>query len=162
MPATNFTPIQLYRSTTTSQVPSAGNLSDGELAINTADQKLFFKNSGGVVKLLASPAGVTTIADGVSVTIDADTTFVAAQANTQAVGTLTINAPTGTPTNGQRLVFRLRSTNIQTFSFNAIFQGSTDLGLPTASSGGGAYDYMGFIYNSTATKWQLIAKVFGF
>jgi hypothetical protein len=105
---------------------------------------------------------VTALADSSSITFNASTTDIATQANTQAVGTLTINAPTGAAVNGQKLIFRLRSTNIQTFSWNAAFQGSTDLGLPTASSGGTLYDYMGFIYNSTASKWQLIAKVFGF
>ena len=105
---------------------------------------------------------VVTIADGTSVTVNADTTDMATQANTQAAGTLTINAPTGTPVNGQRFILRLSSTNVQTFSWNAAFQGSTDIGLPNASSGSGLYDYVGFIYNSTAAKWQMIAKVFGF
>jgi hypothetical protein len=103
-----------------------------------------------------------TLADATSVTFDADTTDMAIQANTQALGTLTINAPVGTSTNGQRLIFRLSSTNVQTFSWNAVFQGSSDLALPVASSGGGLYDYMGFMYNSTSSKWQIIAKVFGF
>lgn len=105
---------------------------------------------------------VVTISDGTSVTIDADTTDLATQANTQAAGTLTMNAPTGTPYNGQKLVFRLQSTNVQTFSWNGIFAGSSDQALPTASSGSSKYDYMGFIYNSTASKWQLLAKNFGF
>lgn len=105
---------------------------------------------------------VVSIADATSVTINADTTDIATQANTQAVGTLTINAPTGTPVNGQKIIFRLQSTNVQTFSWNAIFAGSTDLSLPTASTGTSKYDYMGFIYNSTATKWQILAKNFGF
>lgn len=105
---------------------------------------------------------VVAIADGTSVTINADTTDIATQANTQAVGTLTIAAPTGSPVNGQKLIFRLRSTNVQTFSWNAIFAGSTDLALPTASSGSSKYDYLGFIFNSTAGKWQLLAKNFGF
>jgi hypothetical protein len=48
---------------------------------------------------------------------------------------LTLNAPTGTPVNGQKLILRLRSTNVQTFSWNAAFAGSTDLALPVASSG---------------------------
>jgi hypothetical protein len=39
--------------------------------------------------------------------------------------------------------------------------GSDDLSLPINSSAS-KYDYMGFIYNSTATKWQLVGKVFGF
>ena len=82
--------------------------------------------------------------------------------NTQAVGTFTINAPTGTLSDGQKLMFRLQSTNIQTFSWDAVFDGSTDLNLPSTSSGSSKYDYMGFIYNTTATKWQILAKNFGF
>ena len=105
---------------------------------------------------------VVVIADAVSITIDADTTDIATQANTQAVGTLTVNAPTGTAVNGQKLILRLRSTNVQTFAWNAVFAGSTDIALPTTSSGATLYDYVGFIYNSTAAKWQMIAKVFGF
>jgi hypothetical protein len=84
------------------------------------------------------------------------------ETNTQALGTLTVNAPTGTLADGQKIVLRLQSTNVQTFSWNAIFVGSTDLALPTASSGASKYDYIGFIYNSTATKWHLLAKTFGF
>jgi len=57
MAATGFTPIQLYRTATAAAAPSAGNLADGELAINTLDEKLYFKNSAGTVKLLASSAG---------------------------------------------------------------------------------------------------------
>jgi hypothetical protein len=105
---------------------------------------------------------VVSIADGTSITINADTTDIATQANTQSAGTLTINAPTGTPVNGQKITLRLQSTNVQTFSWNGVFAGSTDLALPTASTGSGKYDYIGFIYNSTASKWQLLAKVFGF
>lgn len=62
MAATNFTPISLYYSTTASAVPTAGNLVAGELALNTLDEKLYFKNSAGTVKLLA--ANITPIANG--------------------------------------------------------------------------------------------------
>ena len=105
---------------------------------------------------------VVVITDGASVTMNADTTDIASQTNTQVAGPLAINAVSGTIVNGQKIIFRLQSTNVQTFSWNAIFQGSTDLVLPTVSSGSSKYDYMGFIYNSTAVKWQLIAKNFGF
>lgn len=54
MAATGYTPISLYYSTTASNVPLAANLVAGELALNTLDEKLYFKNSSGVVKLLAS------------------------------------------------------------------------------------------------------------
>jgi hypothetical protein len=59
MAQTGYTPIQLYHSTTGTNTPSAGDLVDGELAINTADEKLYFKNSSGTVKLLASTAGAS-------------------------------------------------------------------------------------------------------
>jgi hypothetical protein len=49
----NFTPILLYASSTPTNVPSAGNLTNSatgsELAINIADKNLFFKDSGGTV-----------------------------------------------------------------------------------------------------------------
>ena len=67
MAQTNYTPISLYYSTTAAAVPTSGNLVDGELALNTLDEKLYFKNSAGTVKLLASNAvttPVTTIAFG--------------------------------------------------------------------------------------------------
>jgi hypothetical protein len=57
MAQTGFTPIQLYRTTTAAATPTSGNLADGELAINTTDEKLYFKNAAGTVKLLASSAG---------------------------------------------------------------------------------------------------------
>lgn len=71
MAQTGYTPIQLYRTTTASAAPTAGNLADGELAINTTDEKLYFKNAGGTVKLLA--ATVTAVANGGTGATDAAT-----------------------------------------------------------------------------------------
>ena len=56
MAETGYTPIQLYRSATASAAPTAGNLLDGELALNTNDGKLYYKNSGGSVAVLADSA----------------------------------------------------------------------------------------------------------
>jgi len=58
MAQTNFTPISLYYSTTAAAVPSASNLVAGELAINTQDGKLFYKDAAGVVQTLATKGGV--------------------------------------------------------------------------------------------------------
>jgi hypothetical protein len=62
MAQTNFTPISLYYSATSSNVPTDGNLVAGELAINTADGKLFYKDSSGVVQTIASKAGNVNVA----------------------------------------------------------------------------------------------------
>jgi hypothetical protein len=56
MPATNFTPIQIYHSTTASAVPTSGNLVNGELAINITDGKLYYKDNGGTVQVIATKA----------------------------------------------------------------------------------------------------------
>lgn len=56
MAQAGFTPIQLYYSSTASNVPTAGSLTSGELAINIADGKLFYKDSGGTVRTIASGA----------------------------------------------------------------------------------------------------------
>ena len=59
MAATNYTPIQLYRTATASAAPVAANLSAGELAINYNDGVLYYKDSSGVVKVLAKQSGIT-------------------------------------------------------------------------------------------------------
>lgn len=69
MAATGYTPIQLYYSTTASATPSAGNLAAGELAINTNDGKLYYKDSGGSVQLLASKAGASGTVTSVAMTV---------------------------------------------------------------------------------------------
>jgi hypothetical protein len=59
MAATGYTPISLYYSSTASAVPVNTNLVAGELALNTVDGKLYYKDSSNVVQLLASKATAT-------------------------------------------------------------------------------------------------------
>lgn len=59
MSQAGYTPIRLYYSTTALATPSDVNLAYGELAINIADEKLYFKNSSNVVKLLASSSSAS-------------------------------------------------------------------------------------------------------
>jgi len=59
MAQSGFTPISLYYSTTASAAPIAGNLVNGELAININDGKLYYKDSGGTVQVLASKGSGT-------------------------------------------------------------------------------------------------------
>jgi len=67
MSQTGFTPIQLYLTTTAAAVPLAANLAAGELALNNNDGKLFYKDSSGVVQVIATKAtaaGVTSFTAG--------------------------------------------------------------------------------------------------
>lgn len=61
MAASGSTPISLYYTSTASNVPLAANLIPGELAINTNDGKLFYKDSSGTVQVIATKA----VANGV-------------------------------------------------------------------------------------------------
>ena len=105
---------------------------------------------------------VVPVENAATITINADTTDLASQDTNTQSGTLTINAPTGTPYNGQKIMLRIRCANSMILSFNAIFAFSADLPAPGSTSSGSKYDYLGFVYNSTTTKWQVVAKVFGF
>jgi hypothetical protein len=60
MAQSGYTPILIYASGTTTNTPSASNLTSGstgaELAINYTDGKLFYKDNSGVVQVIASKA----------------------------------------------------------------------------------------------------------
>lgn len=71
MAASGYTPISLYYSTTASAAPTSGNLVAGELALNTLDEKLYFKNSSGTVKLLASNAASSGTVSSVAMSVPA-------------------------------------------------------------------------------------------
>ena len=51
---TTITPISHFYSVTTNGVPDAANLIAGQLALNTTDGKLFYKDTAGVVQVLAN------------------------------------------------------------------------------------------------------------
>lgn len=66
-----------------------------------------------------------------------------------------IAAPTGTPANGHRLLIRITPTGTYTLGFNAIFEWIGITALTGMTSG--KEIYIGAVYNSTASKWQIIA-----
>lgn len=105
---------------------------------------------------------VVTVSDATSITPNNDTSDTVTQANTQAAGTLTINAPSGTAYDGQELTIRIKSTNVQTFSFNAIYVGSLDTPLPVSTYASSTWCYMKFVYNATDTEWHLLAITDGY
>ena len=87
MAASGFTPISLYYSATAAAVPLAANMTAGELALNTNDGKLYYKNSSNVVTLLA---GATTGAF-TDLTVTGNTTL----GDNTAVDNVTVNAYMG-------------------------------------------------------------------
>jgi len=94
MAQSGFTPIQIYYSTTPGSVPLAGDLANGELAINTSDGILYYKDSGGAVQILSSGSSIS-----VSAVTVATTTNLASLS-----GLLTIDGVTVTA--GQRVLVK--------------------------------------------------------
>lgn len=105
---------------------------------------------------------VVALADAAAITPAGDTSDEVTHVNTQALGTLTVNAPTGAPTEAQRLLMRIKSTNAHGLTFNGIYRASNDLALPAGLSGGGKTDYFGFVWNSADGKWDLAGVYKGF
>tara|TARA_R110002126_G_scaffold225097_1_gene369958 strand:- start:2557 stop:3675 length:1119 start_codon:yes stop_codon:yes gene_type:complete len=119
MAAINFTPISLYYTTTAAAVPSAGNLVAGELALNTTDEKLYFKNAAGVVKLLASNAATTT---GVT---SFQTSLSGLTPSTSTTGAVTLAGTLGTANGG---------TNLTSFTSGGVVYASSTSALATGSA----------------------------
>src|SRR3990167_2993641 len=121
---------------------SAANYTDFEVS---SSGDLTITPSGGDVNIVVRIAKrVVTASDATSITPNTDSADITYQANTQATGTLTINADGGTPLNGQSWLLKIKSTNVQTFSWNAGYVGGTTA-LPTATTGSSQIDYYAFI-----------------
>lgn len=68
----------------------------------------------------------------------------------------TIASPTGTPVQGQKLTIRLKDDGTsRTLTWNSIFR-AIGVTLPTATTASKTL-YVGCIYNSTDTKWDVVA-----
>ena len=79
------TQILIKKSTTASAVPTTSDITTGELAVNTADKRLFTNNSGTIVELGINPSSVTTGA----ITASSGTV----SGNWAVSGTLTVATP---------------------------------------------------------------------
>jgi hypothetical protein len=158
--------IQIKRSSTSGKAPVIGDLDLGELAINTNDGKLYLKQTVGATNniVLVGGSRVYTEPNGTLTTlpINADIMDVFVQENTASAGTITLSNPTGTFRNNQRLLVKIKTTNAQNISFGNAYAGSTDLSTSGLTMAANTTNYLGFMYDSTALKWQLIAKNFGF
>ena len=172
----NVTTIQLRNSSTPGAVPTALSLSAGELVVNTADGKLYFKDSSNAVQVLAqinqaTTNGVETLTNKrITQRCNAQTTTASPfawnsdsydqQSFSALANALTINADAGTPTDGQRAVFRIKDngtaraltwTTGVSKGFRAV--GAT---LPTTTVINKTV-YVGCIYNIADSRWDAVA-----
>ena len=70
---------------------------------------------------------------------------------------LTIAAPTGTPILGQKLIINITDNGTtRTISWNAVFNVVGGATLPTATTPNKQL-YIGLIYNSNTSNWDIVA-----
>lgn len=106
------------------------------------------------------------IVTAASYTTDTGTSLSVATADifqvTAQAGALKFNNPGGTPAAGQKLIIRIKDDGTaRALTYDTQFRTSSDLALPTTTVLGKTL-YMGFIYNTTDTKWDLIAVLNNF
>ena len=115
---------------------------------------------GNVVYECFQPT-TTTVASTATLTPDlslGDTFTITAQA-----ASLSVANPTGSPVNGQKMMIRIKDNGTaRAISWSGSqYRASTDLTLPSTTIVSKTV-YLGFIYNSTDTKWDLIALLNNF
>jgi hypothetical protein len=99
-----------------------------------------------------TPRIVTTTDDATAV-IDVTATDVY---ELTAVANNTTFSTTGTPTNGQPLLIRVKDAGVsKTITWDAVFS-AIGVTLPTATTAG-KWHYVGCRYNSTSSKWDVLA-----
>jgi hypothetical protein len=141
MAQTGFTPIQLYFSSTTTNVPLAANLANGELAINITDGKLFYKDNASAVQVIgwkvvpATAGGTGQTSYAVGDLLYANTTTTLAKLPDVATGNALISGGVGVaPSYGKigltthvsgTLPTANGGTNLSTFTANRIFYASS-------------------------------------
>jgi hypothetical protein len=100
------------------------------------------------------------ITDSSTPTPNSDTTDI--YLVTALAQTATFGAPTGTPTEGQQLIIRIKDNGTaRSLAWNAIYRASSDLALPTTTIVSKTV-YLGFMYNSTDSKWDLLSRLNNF
>lgn len=118
MAQSGYTPISLYYTTTAAAAPTAGNLVNGELAINITDGKLYYKDNAGVVQIIAGKGG-TGVAGGSNTQVQFNSSgSLAGSANLTFNGT-TLTAG-GLSTTGATSTGTFSATGVATFSAGTV------------------------------------------
>jgi hypothetical protein len=130
--------------------PVRDSLDKADTAVQTSDPRLADARTPTAHFHLPRVAAVT---NQTSWTINSDTTDFAS--NVGLTGAVTIQNPTGTPSQGQRLWLTLTGTAARAISYGTAFEDST-VTRPTTTTGTATLD-IGFRWNSVTSKWRCVA-----
>ncbi len=132
-------------------ITTSGTVAGSSIMTLTATQTASAKHFTPQEQTVSSSATVTPV----SITNDIVTI------TAQAAG-LTVAAPTGTPTQGDRLTIRIKDNGTaRAITWNAIYRAGTTVALPTTTTISKTL-YVLFVYNSTDVKWDFLAYADGF
>lgn len=155
--APQFTTIELgaVSDTTLSRV-SAGVIAVEGVTVPTISSTSTITNKRNQTRIVSAASYTTDT--GTSLDVSTTDVFVV----TAQAGALKFNNPSGTPVQGEKLLVRIKDNGTaRALTFDTQFRASSDLALPTTTILSKTL-YMGFIYNSTDTKWDLIALLNNF
>lgn len=111
-------------------------------------------SNGSTVYWSTAPVRVVNVVSSSSITPNVDITDL--YVVTSLAANTTFNAPTGTPTDGQKLMIRIKDNGTaRTLSWNAIYR-VIGLTLPNTTIATKTL-YIGTVYNSADIKWDILA-----
>lgn len=163
------------------QITTASKVTLGALTVaSEAQGDITYRNASAWTRLAAGTSGfylktqgasanpkwdillpvVSTLTDGANIATDA------ALGNVFTVtlaGNRTLDNPTN-GVNGQKIVWRIRQdgTGSRTLAYGTAFRFGTDVTSPTLTTAANKTDYIGAIYNSTDSKWDVVAVAKGY
>ena len=135
---------------------AAGGSSTAHVTIGTTGLTTF---ATGVVYKRLNPTAIADNTGSFTPDISATDTF-----TISPIGGIAFYNPTGTPVNGQKFTVRIKNTSGGgsgiTFS-GTQYRASTDLPFPSSVANGKTM-YLGFMYNATDNKWDMLALLNNF
>ncbi len=141
--------------------PDASGIAGGKVGICTTSPSATLDVVGDMKCSKRLRTGVSALTDAANIATDTSlgNTFTVTLGDNR-----TMSAPTGSPANGDKIMYRIRQdgTGNRTITWNSAFRFSGDPTPPTLSTAANKTDYVGFIYNSTDSKWDCIAERIGF
>jgi hypothetical protein len=159
MAQTGYSKVQIYSSSTATNTPSAGNLTNdtngSELAINITDGKLFYKDNSGTVQVLATKGTGSVGGSTTQVQYNSSGTF-AGSANLTFDGTTLTSSGFSGPLNGTVGAITANTGSFTTLSASSTVSGtgfSTYLASPPAIGGttAAAGSFTNLAYTGTLT-----------
>lgn len=150
--APQFTTIELgHASDTTLSRSAAGVLAVEGVVIPSISSSNTITNKRNQPRVVSAASYTTDTGTSLDVST-CDDFIITAQA-----GALLFNSPSGTPVQGEKLVIRIKDNGTaRALTWNAVFR-AVGVALPTTTVLSKTL-YLGFKYNSTDTKWDLIAS----